>query len=81
MYPIYSLAHYSAHQKSWPVTHKLNEHDRKKPQKQDIRAPIELCRAKILLNNEEEAGGPQLHQSLAVEESNLEGVAGEDRGV
>ncbi len=46
-----------------------------------MRAAIELCRAKVPLNNEEEAGGPQLHQSLAVEESNLEGVAREDRGV
>jgi hypothetical protein len=72
---------YSACQKSWPVTHKLNERDRKKPKKQDIRAPIEQCRAKVPLNNEEETGGTQLHQCLAVEESNLEGVAGEDRGV
>ncbi len=72
---------YSARQKSWPVTHKLNKHDRKKPQKQDMRAPIELCRAKVPNNNEEEAGGPQLHRSLAVEEGNLEGVAEKDRGV
>jgi hypothetical protein len=46
-----------------------------------MRAPIELCRAKVPLNNEEEAEGPQLHQSLAVEEGHFEGVAGEDRGV
>jgi hypothetical protein len=44
-------------------------------------APIELCRAKVPINNEEEAGGPQLDQPLAVEEGNLEGVAGKDRGV
>ncbi len=46
-----------------------------------MRAPIQQCRAKVPLNNEDEAEGPQLHQSLAVEEGNLEGVAGEDRGV
>ncbi len=51
------------------------------PQKQNMRAPMELCRAKVPFNNEEEAGGPQLHQSLSVEEGSLEGVAGEDRGV
>ncbi len=31
--------------------------------------------------DEEEAGGPQLHQHPAVEGGNFEGVAGEDRGV
>jgi hypothetical protein len=45
---------YSARQKSWAVTHKLNEHDRKKLPKQDMRAPIELWRAKVPLSNEEE---------------------------
>jgi hypothetical protein len=46
-----------------------------------MRAPIKLWKAKVPFSNEEEAGGPQLHQSLAVEEGILEGVAGEDRRV
>jgi hypothetical protein len=46
-----------------------------------MRAPIELWRAKVPFNNEEEAGGPQLHQPLAVEGGILEVVAGEDREV
>jgi hypothetical protein len=46
-----------------------------------MRAPIKLWRAKVSLSNKEEAGGPQLHQSLAVEGGILEGVAGEDRRV
>jgi hypothetical protein len=47
----------------------------------DKRASSELLRAKVPLSIEEEAGGPQLHQPPAVEEGNLEGVAGEDRVV
>jgi hypothetical protein len=44
-----------------------------------MRAPIELWRAKVPFNNEGEAGGPQLHQPLAMEGGILEVVAGEDR--
>ena len=46
-----------------------------------MKALIELCRAKVPFNNEGEAGGPQLHQPLAVEGGILEVVAGEDREV
>ncbi len=45
-----------------------------------MKAPIELFRAKVPFNNGE-AGGPQLHQPLAVEGGILEVVAGQHREV
>ncbi len=46
-----------------------------------MKAPIELSRAKVPFNNEGEAGGPQLHQPLAVEGGTFEVVAGQHREV
>ncbi len=44
-------------------------------------ALIELCRANVPFNNEGEAGGPQLHQPLAVEGGFLKVVAAQHREV